>query len=108
MVQHNFTDDNFQEKVLTSKVPVVVDLWAEWCPPCKIIAPLIDELAQEYDGKVVIGKMNTDENTKVPGEYNIMSIPTVLIFKDGKPLQSMVGAHSKQAYKKAIEEALTA
>lgn len=106
MAHQNFTDTSFQEKVLNSKVPVVVDFWAEWCPPCKIISPLIDELTQEYDGKVVIGKMNTDENTQVPGEYNVMSIPTVLIFKEGKPIQSMVGAHGKQAYKKAIEDAL--
>jgi len=99
-----FTDTNFQEKVLKNTLPVVVDFWAEWCPPCKMITPHIDELAQEYEGKVAIGKMNADENTIVPGQYNVMSLPTVLIFKDGKPIQSLIGAQSKQTFKSAIEK----
>lgn len=102
-----FNDSTFKEQVLDSNIPVVVDFWAEWCPPCKIIAPLIDELANEYEGKVVIGKMNTDENQQVPGQYNIMSIPTVMVFKNGKPLQVLVGAHGKLVYKTEIEKALT-
>jgi len=106
MAHHTFTDSKFKTEVLESKVPVVVDLWAEWCPPCKIIAPLIDELAKEYAGKVVIGKMNTDENPQTPGQYNVMSIPTVIFFKNGKPVQSLVGPHSKQTYKNEIEKLL--
>jgi len=101
-----FTDTNFQEKVLKNTLPVVVDFWAEWCPPCKMITPHIDELAQEYEGKVAIGKMNADENTIVPGQYNVMSLPTVLIFKDGKPIQSLIGAQSKHTFKSAIEKVL--
>jgi thioredoxin 1 len=101
-----FTDSNFKEQVLESKSLVLVDFWAEWCPPCKIIAPHIDALAGDYEGKVVIGKMNTDENQLITGQYNIMSIPTVMIFKNGKPLHVLVGAHGKQAYMTEIEKAL--
>ena len=107
MALHQTTDATFDIDVLKSTLPVIVDFWAEWCPPCKIIAPLIDELAKEYEGKVIIGKLNTDENQQVPGEYNVMSIPTVMIFKNGKPVQVMVGAHGKQAYKTEIEKALS-
>lgn len=107
MAHKTFTDSNFKQEVLESKTPVVVDFWAEWCPPCKMIAPVIEELAKEYSGKVVIGKMNTDENQQIPGQYNVMSIPTVMIFKDGKPVQALVGAQSKQTYKKEIEKALS-
>src|SRR3981189_2829991 len=103
MAEQTFTDTNFKAQVLESDTLVVVDFWAEWCPPCKIIAPLIDELAKEYKGKVIIGKMNTDENQQIPGQYNVMSIPTVMIFKNGKPVRVMVGAHSKQAYKTEID-----
>lgn len=106
MAHQIFTDNNFKAQVLQSNIPVVIDFWAEWCPPCKIIAPLIDELAKEYAGKVLIGKMNTDENPQTPGQYNVMSLPTLLIFKDGKPVQSIVGAQSKQSYKTEIEKIL--
>jgi thioredoxin 1 len=101
-----FTDSNFQSEVIGSKVPVLIDFWAEWCPPCKIIAPILDELVNEYEGKVVIGKMNADENVEVPGQYTIMSLPTVLIFKDGQPIQSLVGARGKRTYKEEIDKAL--
>lgn len=102
-----FTDSVFKAAVLESKIPVLVDFWAEWCPPCKIIAPLLDDLAKEYDGKVVIGKMNADENTEVPGQYTVMSLPTVIVFKNGQPVQTLVGAQGKQTYKAAIEQALS-
>jgi thioredoxin 1 len=106
MAGYVFTDKDFKTQVLESSTPVVVDFWAEWCPPCKIIAPLIDELAKEYEGRVAIGKFNTDENPMTPGQYNIMSIPTVMIFKNGTPIQVMVGAQSKQTYQAEIEKAL--
>ncbi len=99
------TDQNFEAEVLKAEMPVIVDFWAEWCQPCKIIGPIIEELAQEYAGKIKIGKLNVDENT-VAGNYNVMSIPTVMFFKNGQPFKSMVGAQSKDNYKKAIEEVL--
>lgn len=106
MAGQTFTDSNFADQVLKSTVPVVVDFWAEWCPPCKIIAPVLDDLVKEYEGKVVIGKMTADENTEVPGQYTVMSLPTVMIFKNGEPVQMLVGARGKEAYKAEIEKIL--
>ncbi|SRR6266571_483158 len=105
MAEVTFTDQNFKELVTESKTPVVVDFWAPWCGPCKMVGPVIEELATEYEGKVVIGKMNVDEN-QTAGQFNIMSIPTVMIFKNGQPVKSLVGAQGKDTYKKAIDEAL--
>ena len=106
MAEQTFTDQNFQKDVLENEKLVVVDFWAPWCGPCKMVSPIIEELAKDYEGKVVVGKMNVDEN-QVPAEkYGIMSIPTVMFFKGGKPVQSMVGAQGKQTYKTEIEKAL--
>ncbi len=105
MADLTFTDSNFQEEVLKSDSPVVVDFWAPWCGPCRIVSPLIEELATEYAGKVKIGKMNVDENHTAT-HYGIMSIPSVLIFKNGQPVKTMVGAQGKEAYKKSIDQAL--
>lgn len=105
MADVTFTDQNFQKEVLENKTPVVVDFWAPWCTPCKIVSPIIDELAKEYEGKMVVGKMNTDEN-QTAGNYNVMSIPTVMIFKGGQPVKAIIGAQGKDSYKKAFEEAL--
>jgi len=107
MADHVFTDKDFKEKVLESKTPVVVDFWAPWCGPCKMVSPTIEELAKEYDGKVLIGKMNTDENVETAGQYNVMSIPTVMIFKDGKPVQALIGVQGKQTYKTEIDKVLS-
>jgi thioredoxin len=106
MAHQTFTDNTFKAQVLESNIPVVVDLWAEWCPPCKIIAPLLEELATEYEGKVVIGKMNSDENPQTPEQYNVMSLPTLIFFKAGKPVQVMIGAQGKHTYKTEIEKLL--
>ena len=102
-----FTDQNFTEQVIKSKQPVVIDFWATWCPPCKMIEPIIDELAKEYEGKVVIGKMDADENPNVVGQLHVMSLPTMFFFKDGKPVKTLVGAQGKSTYKTAINELLT-
>lgn len=101
-----FTDDTFDKEVLQSNTPVLVDFWAEWCQPCQMVSPLVDELGQEYEGKVKVGKLNVDENVNVPGNYGIMSIPTLMVFKGGKPLKTMVGVQGKDQLKKALEEAL--
>jgi len=89
------TDANFDEVVLKSSKPVLVDFWAEWCGPCRMVGPVVEELAKEYEGKVVIGKMNVDFNPKVSMDYGIMSIPALLFFKDGKVVDKQVGAVPK-------------
>ncbi len=101
-----FTDQNFQEEVLQSKMPVVVDFWASWCQPCRIVSPIIEELAKEYEGKVKVGKLNVDENPQNASKYGIMSIPSILFFKGGQPVKTMIGAQSKESYKSGIEEVL--
>lgn len=102
------TDGNFNEIVLTSETPFLVDFWAVWCAPCKMIAPVVEELANEYQGKIKVGKMNIDENRKTPIKYGVMSIPTLMIFKDGKTVESLVGVppNAKTVLKTKIDKAL--
>jgi thioredoxin 1 len=90
-----FTSANFQEKVLNSDKPVLVDFWAEWCGPCRMIGPIVEEMAKEYDGKAVIGKLNVDENGDIAMNYGVRSIPTLLVFKGGKVVDKIVGAVPK-------------
>ena len=85
------TDADFSEKVLKSDIPVVVDFWAIWCSPCKLIAPILEDLAAEYDGKVKIAKLDVDNNPLTPGQYGIMGIPTLIVFKGGAPVERIVG-----------------
>lgn len=89
------TKDNFDNEVLKSNLPVLVDFWAEWCPPCKMIAPMIDELSTEMQGKLKVGKVNVDDEQDLAVKFNVMSIPTLLVFKGGKPVAQVVGALSK-------------
>ncbi len=103
-----FTDLNFKKDVLGNSLPVVLDFWAPWCMPCRMVSPIIEQLASEYTGKVIVGKMNVDENTETASQFGIMSIPTVMVFKNGKPVKSLIGAQRKDNYKKMIEEALAA
>ncbi len=100
-----FTDGNIKE-VIESGKPVVVDFWAEWCGPCRMVTPLIEELAEEYAGKVEIGKMNVDDNVDTPNEYGIRNIPTILFFKDGKVVDKQVGAAQKSALKAKVDALL--
>jgi len=89
------TDDTFTEEVLNANLPVLVDYWAEWCGPCKMIAPVLDQIAQEYSGNLKIAKLNIDENPGTPPKYNIRGIPTLMLFKDGQVAATKVGALSK-------------
>ena len=102
----HFTDANFKKEVLESDLPVLVDYWAHWCAPCKAIAPIIEELAGLYKGKIKIGKVDVDENSKIATIYGIMSIPTLIFFNKGKVVVQVVGVLSKAALVKKIEENL--
>ena len=97
-----FNDDNFQAEVLDSASPVLVDFWAPWCGPCRQIAPLIDQLADEHSGKVKIGKLNIDDNPSVTGQYGIQSIPTLLLFKNGDVAERFVGMPPKAKLEDAL------
>ncbi len=101
-----FTDSNFQKDVLESDLPVLVDFWASWCGPCKIIAPIIEELAKEYQNKIKVGKVDVDSSPKTATNYGVMSIPTLIIFRNGKVRDQIVGALSKADLKRKIEENL--
>lgn len=100
------TDDNFQKEVMDSSKPVLVDFWATWCGPCQMLGPIIEEVDKEMYGRVVVGKMNVDENPKISGQMQIMGIPTVILFKDGKEVEKIVGLQPKEAYIKAINNVL--
>lgn len=101
-----FTDANFDREVLQSSIPVLVDFWATWCAPCKAIAPLIETVADEYVGKVKVGKVNVDENQATPGKYGVRGIPTIILFKGGAVLDQVVGAVPKSQIDALIAKAL--
>jgi len=100
------TDANFDAEILKSQLPVLVDFWAVWCAPCRAIAPHVDALAKEYDGKIRVGKCDIDSNPQVPTQYDIRSIPTLLMFKDGKVVGQVVGAVSRAKLEEMVKKAL--
>jgi len=108
MSEVTLTDENFEEEVIKSKIPVLVDFWAPWCGPCKMQGPILEELAKEYEGKdVKIAKLNVDQASKSAGQYQIMSIPTLIIFKDGKPVEQMLGIQDKKTLTEKLDKLIS-
>jgi thioredoxin 1 len=101
-----FSDANFETEVIKSDKPVLVDFWAPWCGPCRMLAPLVEELSTEYEGKIKVGKLNTDDNTQVATQYKISAIPTLFFFKGGKLVDQLVGVHPKPEIKKRLDALL--
>ena len=99
-------ESSWEAQVTRSPGLVLVDFWAVWCGPCQMVAPIIDELAAEYNGKVKVMKLNTDENPEIAGQYQVMSIPTILIFKNGQPVERLVGAMPKRRFKEVLDSLL--
>ena len=102
-----FSQDNFEQEVLKSSTPVLVDLWAAWCGPCRIIAPLVEELAGTYQGKVKFGKLNVDDHPQLAAQHRVMNIPTLLLFKGGREIDRLVGVQPKQELIRRLDSALT-
>ncbi len=100
------TTDNFEAEVIKSDVPVIVDFWAEWCMPCRMIAPVLEELSETYDGRLKIGKLNVDDHGEIGTKYNIISIPTLLLFKDGQMVKQHVGAAPKATIEALVSDLL--
>ncbi len=106
MTVNHITDDSFEQAVVNAEVPVVVDYWAEWCAPCRQIAPALEEIASELEGRVNIAKMNVDENPQTPSKFGVRGIPTLMLFKDGEVASTKIGALPKGKIKEWIESAI--
>ncbi len=105
-MEYKFTTANFNDEVLNSDIPVLVDFYADWCGPCKMMMPVVEKMAETYDGKVKVGKVNSDDENALAAKYNIMSIPSFLVFKNGEVINSATGAMSADALAKMLDEAL--
>ncbi len=105
-MEYRFTEENFDTEVLGSDTPVLVDFYADWCGPCKMMMPVVEKMAETYEGKVKIGKLNVDENNAIAGKYGVMSIPSFIVFKNGEVVNSSTGAMSQAALAKMLDEAL--
>jgi thioredoxin 1 len=99
-------DKNFQDEIKGTQVPILVDFWAEWCAPCRMIAPMLDEIAEEYEGKVKIGKLNVDQNRSIAAQFGVMSIPTLIVFKGGEMVEQMIGAQPKENLLKVLQSVI--
>jgi len=106
MADLQFSDSNFEGEVISADKPVLVDFWAPWCNPCRMLGPIVEEISKEYDGKVKVGKLNTDDNTQVATKFRISAIPTLLFFKNGKVVDQLVGIHPKPEIKKRLDALL--
>ncbi len=100
------TDDNFEAEIVKSDIPVMVDFWAEWCGPCKMVGPVVEELSKEYAGKIKIGKMDVDKNRETPAKFGIRSIPTLMLFKNGELAQTIIGAQPKSYIEEELKKVL--
>lgn len=100
------SEQNFEQEVLQSELPVLVDFWAEWCVPCKRIAPIVEELAQEYDGRLKVAKCDVDANPQLPVRFHIMGIPTLILFKNGQPVETIVGVRPKSYFEQVLKQHL--
>ena len=105
---HEFTTDNFQAEVLEAEQPVLVDFWAEWCMPCRMLAPTIEEIADDFAGKIKVGKLDTDGNQEIGVQFEISAIPTIIVFKGGQPVKKFVGLTNKADLESALNEMLSA
>ena len=105
-MEYRFTEENFDTEVLGSDTPVLVDFYADWCGPCKMMMPVVETMAESYDGKIKIGKLNVDENNAIAAKYGVMSIPSFMVFKNGEVVNSQTGAMSQSALAKMLDEAL--
>jgi len=103
---HTFTETNFKEEVLDADEPVLVDFWAEWCGPCRQVAPIVEDLADDYAGRAKVGKVDVDANQRIAAQYGIRSIPSLIIFRDGEPVEQMVGVTPKKQLAEKLEGAL--
>jgi len=102
----NLTKDNFEMEVLKAESPILVDFWAQWCGPCRTVGPIMDELAEEYNGRVRVGKINVDDEGELAAKYRVMSIPTVMLFKNGQMVEKLIGARPKEEFSKIIEKSI--
>jgi thioredoxin 1 len=105
-VEVKLTTDNWEQEVLKSDIPVLVDFWAPWCGPCRMVAPVVSEIAHEYEGKLKIGKLNTDEEPDIAVRYGIMSIPTLMVFKNGEVVDQIIGAAPKEYFTQRLDKIL--